>query len=216
MVDSHSSPSDDVPLGLRERRRQETRRELADAALDLFERNGVHGTTADDIAAAAGVSARTFFRYAETKENVIFLDDDGFNELVTRVRHDVDGGTPVIAAIERAQRDLLEVFDDEHPDQHERVLRVRRLVISEPALLAIALAIDAEHVRQLAQIVLEANGSDSELEARILVTALGTAHRLAFDEWVRRTENGEQASTRALYAEILDGLRNYFSATPTE
>ncbi|MCR2811017.1 MULTISPECIES: TetR/AcrR family transcriptional regulator [unclassified Microbacterium] len=216
MVDSHRSPSDDVPLGLRERRRQVTRRELADAALDLFERNGVHGTTADDIAAAAGVSARTFFRYAETKENVIFLDDDGFDELVTRVRHDVDGGTPVIAAIERAQRDLLEAFDDEHPDQHERVLRVRRLVISEPALLAIALAIDAEHVRQLAQIVLEANGSDSELEARILVTALGTAHRLAFDEWVRRTENGEQASTRALYAEILDGLRNYFSATPTE
>ena len=48
------------PIGLRERRRSQTRAEIAEAALDLFERQGVAATTVEDIAAAAGISPRTF------------------------------------------------------------------------------------------------------------------------------------------------------------
>lgn len=193
-----------------------TRRELADAALDLFERHGVHGTTADDIAEAAGVSPRTFFRYAATKENAVFLEDDGFEDLVARVRRATDDGMPVIDALEEVQLDVLEEFDNEHPDHHQRVLRMRRLIFAEPGLLALALALDVEHADRLVEIVLEAKGTDSELEARTLVTALGTAQRLTFDEWVRRTENGERASTRTLYAEIRACMAGYFSAEQPE
>lgn len=193
-----------------------TRRELADAALDLFERHGVHGTTADDIAEAAGVSPRTFFRYVATKENAVFLEDDGFEDLVARVRRAIDAGMPVSAALDEAQLDLLEQFDGEHPDHHQRVLRVRRLIFAEPGLLALALALDEEHVDRLVEIVLDANGSDSELEARTLVTALGAAQRLTFDEWARRAENGERVSTRTLYAEIRACLADYFSAEQPE
>ena len=47
---------------LRTRRRTETRLQIQQAALDLFEQQGFEVTTVDEIAASAGVSSRTFFR----------------------------------------------------------------------------------------------------------------------------------------------------------
>jgi AcrR family transcriptional regulator len=61
---------------LRERKRVRTRQALIDAAAELFERRGYDGTTIADIAAAAGVSTRTFFSYFASKEEVLFPDAD--------------------------------------------------------------------------------------------------------------------------------------------
>lgn len=55
-----------------------TRAALLDAALDLFSANGYDQTTTDEIADAAGVSPRTFFRYFPTKESVLFSGEFGF------------------------------------------------------------------------------------------------------------------------------------------
>jgi AcrR family transcriptional regulator len=46
---------------------------VIDAALELFELNGYDETTTVDIAEAAGVSPRTFFRYFPTKESLLFF-----------------------------------------------------------------------------------------------------------------------------------------------
>ena len=61
--------------GLRERKRLRTRETVRREAFRLFELNGYTQTTVDQIAEAADVSPRTFFRYFPTKESVLFNDD---------------------------------------------------------------------------------------------------------------------------------------------
>ena len=57
---------------LRERRRLRTRRTIQAHALRLFADKGFQATTIEDIAAAAEMAPRTFFRYFPTKEEVVF------------------------------------------------------------------------------------------------------------------------------------------------
>lgn len=71
---AHSSP--DPTLGHRERKKRETRAALVDAALTLIAERGLENVTVDEIAAAAGVSGRTFFNYFPTKEDAV----TGFGE----------------------------------------------------------------------------------------------------------------------------------------
>jgi len=61
--------------GLRERKKTRTRETVRREAFRLFELHGYAQTTIDQIAEAADVSPRTFFRYFPTKESVLFSDD---------------------------------------------------------------------------------------------------------------------------------------------
>ncbi|OBF20402.1 TetR family transcriptional regulator [Mycobacterium sp. ACS4331] len=66
--------SDIAGGSLRERKKQRTREAVRAAAFRLFEENGYAATTVDQIAQAADVSARTFFRYFPNKASVLIPD----------------------------------------------------------------------------------------------------------------------------------------------
>ena len=57
---------------LTERRHEQTRTEIADAAVRLFLERGFTETTMDDVAAAAGVSRRTAYRHFPSKDDLVF------------------------------------------------------------------------------------------------------------------------------------------------
>jgi AcrR family transcriptional regulator len=69
--------------GLRERKRRETLRRIAEQGLKLFLTKGYEATTLDEIAEAAGISRRTFFYYFKSKEDILMAwQGGGFTETV--------------------------------------------------------------------------------------------------------------------------------------
>lgn len=68
---AHQPFSASAPVSLTERRKAETRMEIARAAAGLFVQQGLRATRAEDIAQAAGIAPRTFYRYFATKEEAV-------------------------------------------------------------------------------------------------------------------------------------------------
>jgi len=116
-------------VGLRERKKERTRRELAEAALQLFHARGYDETTVDDIAEVVGVSSRTFHRYYDSKEAVLFGDwrekIDGLRALVLDLPADQD----LLAVV----RHLCEVVSDMIEDDRDHQLFVKRIVSASPS-----------------------------------------------------------------------------------
>ena len=68
---------ENIPTDLRERKRQLTLERIAEAGLKLFLEHGYEATTLDAIAAASGISRRTFFYYLKSKEDVLLAHESG-------------------------------------------------------------------------------------------------------------------------------------------
>jgi mycofactocin system transcriptional regulator len=79
-----------------------SRRELELIALRLFTDQGFDNTTIEQIAAEAGVSKRTFFRYFGSKASVLWSDFDHEVEVIRAALGEVPAGVPMMDAIRRA------------------------------------------------------------------------------------------------------------------
>jgi len=79
-----------------------TRQDVARVALDLFARQGYDETTVDEIAAAVGISRRTFFRYYESKPEVVWGEFDAeLGRLRDRLAEAPDG-EPMMDVLRRS------------------------------------------------------------------------------------------------------------------
>jgi AcrR family transcriptional regulator len=155
-----------------------TRARLQAAAVALFERQGYGDTTTQEIAAAAGVTQRTFFRHFADKEEVLFGQDD---ELLSALLAGARGTDPSAAPAAVVRAGLLGLAGTLHPAREK--LRLRAAVLrSDAALVGRDLAKQAGWTSALAG-VLEERGVAADA-ARALAGTGAAAFRAAYEEWL--------------------------------
>src|SRR5215204_3976561 len=175
--------------GLRERKKLRTREAIVDAALDLFERKGFEATTVEDIAAAADVSPRTFFRYFETKFDVVLAKNvengEGLGELIAARPA---GETPLEAVRQVIQAQLAGLVESD-----DVALRELKVVMGTPELRTKALDHFHEHQTELLEVIAARLGvSEDALPAHILAGVIGTSLWAVVDRWVAGGAHPEQ------------------------
>ncbi|MFE0024866.1 TetR/AcrR family transcriptional regulator [Amycolatopsis sp. NPDC059021] len=122
--------------GLREAKKEQTRRSLIGAALRLFDEHGYEQTTVADIAGAAGVSPATFFNYFATKEDVVFADQHLYDEVLHEVFATADDSEPIAELVPRTVRALATAPVWSFPLDDPLTAVRARLIGSVPALRA--------------------------------------------------------------------------------
>jgi AcrR family transcriptional regulator len=159
-------------LGLRERKKAKTRSEIRAQALRLFQEQGYHETSIEQIAAAAEVSPSTFFRYFPTKERVVLSDDLDTVLLAAFVAQPPD--LPVLSALGRAiEAGKAELDCDNEAER-------RHLIATIPEL-QVAKLNDLERVVSLlvGAVAGRLGGQADAFEIRVLTGALSGAIRAA-------------------------------------
>ena len=182
MTTEHDPATTPHLLSLRERKRIRTRAALIEAALDLFERQGYEATTIDEIAAAADVSPRTFFRYFATKEDVALGDDLGPEIVRLLAQRPVEES--VLESVRHVVADALAMTP---VDDQSALLRRLRLVYRTPVLRARRWDFQLEMGRITGSVVAGRRGlPPDDLDSRITAGAVFTAIEAAMDHWQQR------------------------------
>lgn len=175
-----------VPL--REKHATETRQRIVAEAMSLFVARGYASTTVDEIAEAADVSPRTFFRYFATKEALLFHD---FEDRLAGIRDQILGRPAEESPVQALVAVLCTAVDDIHRSPEQRALMLQ-LVHERPAVLAYQRATVADHAEGqiVAAVSARAGLPADDLGIRAVVSAVAACHHLAMTDWVRAGAHG--------------------------
>lgn len=159
-----------------------TRARLVTAAFALFEEQGFHETTVEDIAARAGTGRTTFFRHFRGKEDVVFPDHD---QLLARV--DARLGTAAPGTREVALREAARIVLDHYLADGEAARARYRLTRAVPALRDRESASVQRYLRLFRTHTRTwlAGEPGGELRAEVLSAAVITAHNHVLRGWLR-------------------------------
>ena len=167
-------------VGLRERKKQQTRELIADTAHRLFADRGFDAVTVAQIARAANVSEVTVFNYFPTKEDLFFGGMQFFEEtLLDAVRTRAPGES----VLEAFRRPVLAGFPVLAAEQRIRsIVAARNLISASPSLEAHEREIVARYTRLLAeQLADEAGTKPGDVEVMGVANALMGVQRAVAD-----------------------------------
>jgi AcrR family transcriptional regulator len=179
------------PLGLRERKKQQTRQHIAETARRLFGERGFDRVTVAEIARAADVSEQTVFNYFSTKEDLVYWQLGAFEEELLATIREREPGEPALTAFGRfilGQRGLLGRQD---PVARERLAALTRTIAESPALLAREQQIFARYTDSLAAVLAEEQGAKpGDARPWVAANAMMGAHRAVVAYARRRVLEG--------------------------
>ena len=196
--------------GLRERKKQQTRKEIFDSSHRLFLRRGFDSVTVAEIARDANVSEMTVFNYFPTKEHLFFAGMQFFEEeLIDAVRNRPRGES----ALKAFRRRVVEGASNlSEPGRNEAIARAAKVVASSPSLQARERQIVDEFTARLADLL------PGDVEAKLVAASLMAAHRALVVYTRERVAAGRRgprlaedfrAQARRVFGRLERGLGDY-------
>ncbi|MEU3189708.1 TetR/AcrR family transcriptional regulator [Streptomyces sp. NPDC006992] len=175
--------------GLRETKKQESRRLISDSATRLFLAQGFEQTSIAEIAAAARVAKKTVTNYFPRKEDLALDHQDAFIASLARAVTDRRPGESALAALRRAFSDAVAAAD---PVAGFSGAEFARMVADSPTLTTRLRELHDLREAALATALTEATGAGpDDIGVRTAAGLLGAVHRILFDRIQRLTLAGE-------------------------
>jgi AcrR family transcriptional regulator len=200
--------------GLRSRKKRDTRRRIAMAAMALFVEHGFDAVTVAQVAHAADVSEKTVFNYFPTKEDLALARFEPRIEALITALSELP---PEVSIVEPFRDMTLGFLDMAEFEPVDRTLALYRLIMSSRTLEDRLRRVWEEETARLTPVVAQALGTDpADLVPAVVARALTGAHRTLFRAAVRRLVDGEDRSvvaqdlreqTDRAYDRLADGLR---------
>lgn len=186
---SFDSPASFPPaVSLTERRKAATRMEIAWAAAELFVKQGLRATRAEDIAMAAGVAPRTFYRYFATKEEAVAPLYAAGAHLWAEAVLSAPAELSVAEALTHGARRTLTPGDQVSASSWTFVRTLIRLADSDAGLRRVWAEVCRSSERRLAEVLTERTGRE---DVRLLAAVGSAAVRTAVEAWAAGEEPTE-------------------------
>jgi AcrR family transcriptional regulator len=187
--------------GLRAIARDAVRTRLSDIAIELFTEHGFENVTVEQIAAAAGISARSVHRYFPAKEDLVVGDPVAYGSIVCDAFTDRPADEPVLSSLRAAFTLLLD-----RGGQDVRGKAALCIMASVPALRA------RNHEKHLLWaslltplVAARLTGSDADFRSQVLVQTALSCFDVALTAWVMP---GETRTPAELIEIAFDALPN--------
>lgn len=193
-----SSPA---PTSLMDRRRDHVATDIRRIALRLFDEHGFEHVSVQDVAEAAGMSARTFFRYFASKDDILLDYQRHLQRRLcdaVRARPSDEGA---VTALQQAYIATSTVAPRDHPDVVQRA----RVLAAAPALRARARGEEASGLDEVTDLLAARMGLDPRKDPRpaILAAAMAAAATTAWDHWLARGGAGDPSRRVAAALDLL-------------
>ena len=162
--------------------------------MELFAAQGYETTTVDEIASAAGVARRTFFRHFRSKEEAIFPDHDETLVRVAELLATANPREPPLDTVCRGIKEVLRMYSE------APVLSVKRYHLTRdvPTLREREIASVARYQRLFTRFLLrnfdeaaELDGDADPLLAEVAAAAVVAAHNHVLRRWLRAGGQGD-------------------------
>src|SRR3954469_5838983 len=202
--------------GLRERKKQQTRDQIARVAMTLFLERGFDTVTVAEVADAADVSEKTVFNYFPAKEDLVFPNGEArWAALLDRIRERPPGAS-LVQPFRAATHEYLDQVATGDVDE----LTARpRLVMQSEALRARLFVWWEREAALLAPVIAEAAGDkEGRIVPAVVARTLAWTHRTTFRAAFTRLLDGEDQKRVArdlrkqadqAYDLLEQGLRDY-------
>jgi AcrR family transcriptional regulator len=195
-------------LGLRERKKQQTREKIARVALELFAERGYDETTLAEIADAAEVAPRTIFAYFESKDDILLCEEVSF---LGELKRQLDERPPGTTTVDTLREFLSHI---EAPDEAAQLRK--RVMTANPALKRKMRASHGELEPMLAEsIAKDLGAAPGDIRPLLIAASMTAAFTSMRDRFMEAEDGGEPMTHEqgmAILDQVLDFLRGGLEA----